>query len=122
MYPNGAPAQMVLSGGGFDAWEGGTIRIAVNNFGFQEYLVQEAVLSGGAFAMNFSYTANPGDVSLGDLVMFYIDVDGSGTCDATVDVTGTEHALFAGDLESVVFQFEFDGTQPSSASHVCDYM
>lgn len=101
LHPAGTVHSILIAGAGFDAFEGKTLRIW-HDPGLDIPFGGEQTISGGGFDFAWN-VAVPAGAQGGPLLLFYIDMDANGACEAATDVTGAVTPEWNGDFISPVF-------------------
>jgi hypothetical protein len=118
LHPPGSDNTARVKGTGFQQYDGKVVRVW-HDPGTGVMFGGEAVISGGAFQFEWTEPFQAWDGN-GPLILYYIDMDASGTCDAAADLTGAQNLFWNGDYIDAVYEAVL--TPPlSDPDFVCDF-
>lgn len=89
LYPDPVVQPASLSGKGFDAYEGHTVHAGLEMPGGEIVVASAQTVSGGSFAFSW---AEKMSISGAGLMLYYIDLDESGSCALPGDAAGSTFA------------------------------
>lgn len=119
LHPPGSTFELALTGVAFEDQEGLTVRAWSDPDGLSPF-EGEAQIEAGAFALEWSEDFSGFGIQ-GPLVLYYVDVDDDGSCDPDVDLTGSQHLEWDGDLVEPSFAMEVSpATNP--APFICGFL
>ena len=117
LYPRPAAAVLSLTGTGFGSVAGKDLVVGVETPSTLSTVTQRVPAS-GAFDVTFTERVS---ASSSQLAIFYVDVDGDGRCDPSVDVTGSARLDRSFDIEDLSFSAA-TGLPERAHAFVCDYL
>ena len=89
LYPDEVVQQASLTGAGFEAYEGYTVHASLEKAGGALVAAPPQKVSGGGFAFDWSVAMT---ISGAGLMLYYIDLDESGSCSVPADRAGSTFA------------------------------
>lgn len=117
-WPDLISLPTTFSGTGFQDYEGQTIKIVMQTVYNNYEYPPEQTITDGAFSVQWTAQTHP---STSNLLMYYIDVDGDGLCDTSIDYGGSLYGELTLDWDAptLVVQEVFDD---NNHTFVCDYI
>jgi len=117
-YPEPTTASFSLVATGFGAYESEPVVVALQAVGDTfVYAPAQTVLSGG-FAAQWIQEVYVGGAHL---VLYYLDLDGDGSCSPSIDLTGSIQMVLGADIDVPSFSAEVE-LPTNSADFVCDFI
>ncbi|MEZ4382449.1 MAG: hypothetical protein R3A79_14025 [Nannocystaceae bacterium] len=117
LYPDTRFA-LHVTGSGFEAYEGATIRVWHDPD--QAPFTGEGVIVGGAVELTFDEAVAVWD-TMSSLVFTYVDADGDAKCEADVDIGGAFTPVWNGDWLDPVFEAALTPAELDNISFACTF-
>jgi hypothetical protein len=118
-YPGATLARLNLTATGFDADAGMTVVLGLQEASSDFSMVTSEVTADGGFAASWSEEVNAHRSS--QLVLYYVDQNGNGTCDPGVDRTGSAHLERGENIDDLFFSARIEPLG-YDADFVCDFI
>ena len=118
VYPGKTVAPVTVTATGFDAYAGEPVVLGMADS--DSFVMKSAAVSGvGGFEVTWSQEILASDSR--QLVFYYVDLNGDGSCDPDVDVTGSVSVERSEDIDNLSYSVLVEEPE-SGAGFVCDYI